>query len=135
MNTRRDFLQRASLSSLSISSIGGITALSASNHNGVQNEISGSGNAGVEEPIRGWKISFKESSSELTISNSLVSINGQLNFVSDSKKWKVTTSRDGVPDRYTLVDPQNNVQGYIVFTQNGTRGQLKRWIRYSRSFR
>lgn len=134
MNTRRDFLQRASLSSLSISSIGGITALSSSNK-GVQQEMSGSGKAGFEEPIREWKISFKESSSELTISNSLVSINGQLNFVSDSKKWKVTTSRDGVPDRYTLVDPQNNVQGYIVFTQNGTRGQLKRWIRYSRSFR
>jgi hypothetical protein len=137
MTSRRYFLRNTILGSAAISTVGGFTVLSADSNSGFLKltEKSGSGTPGLEQAFPGWEVSFDESSSELLLTNGLVSVKGQLAFVSDSNNWTVSKSRDGVPNRYALVDLQNNVQGYIVFIQNCDQLQLLYYHRTAQSYK
>lgn len=137
MITRRNFLRKAALGSAAFSSVGGLTVLSAQNNSDIDRikENSNFGNTGIEHPFPGWKVSFDQPSSELLLTNGSVSVKGQLDFISDSKKWTVSKSRDGLPNRYALVDLQNNVQGYIVFNQNFEQLQLFYYHRTAQAYK
>lgn len=65
-----------------------------------------------------WSVSFDEKTSVLSAENDGVSVSGELLFESDGKKWGVVNSRDGVKNRFALVDAKGNVQGYLVFPRN-----------------
>ena len=137
MANRRNFLRKAALGSVTISSVGALSVLSAKSDSDITELSVNSifGDSGVETSFPGWKVTFGEPSSELLLTNGSVSIKGQLNFVSDSKKWTVSKSRDGLPNRYALVDLQNDVQGYIVFNQNCGQLQLIYYHRTAQAYR
>ncbi len=127
MNTRREFIRKASIGSVAVSSIGGLTALNnksfANNKEPGNIEKSGSGYADAAPDCPGWKVSFDEPGEILSMTNGPVSITGQLIFVSGTDQWTVTNSRDAVKNRYAFVDLKGNVQGYLVVHQN--EGQLQ----------
>lgn len=110
MNTRRDFIRKASIGSAAISSIGGLTAL---NNRSFANNKSPE-NAESSPDFSEWKVSFDEPASMLSMSNGVVSISGQLSFISGTEKWLVANSRDGLKNRFAFVDLGGNVQGYLV---------------------
>jgi hypothetical protein len=137
MTTRRNFLRKAALGSAAFSSVGGFTVLSAHNNSAIdlEKEKSNFEPTANEQSFPGWDVTFEESSSELLLSNGSVSVKGQLCFVSDSKKWTISKSRDGQSNRYALVDLQNNVQGYIDFNQNCKQIQLFYYHRTAQAYK
>ena len=118
-DTRRNFLKKAALGSAAFSAGSGLSVLDTS-----ASLSMGEGNASEVFQLSGWEISFDEPSSVLTLKNGPVSVIGKMNFVSDKKKWAVAKSRDGIPDRYSIVDPQDDVQGYFIFTRSGSNLQI-----------
>ncbi len=137
MTTRRNFLRKAALGSAAFSSVGGFTVLSAHNNSAIdwKKEKSSFEPTENERSFPGWDVSFDESSSELLLSNGPVLVKGQLCFVSDSKKWTISRSRDGQSNRYALVDLQSNVQGYIVFNKNCKQIQLFYYHRTAQAYK
>ena len=137
MTTRRNFLRKAALGSAAITSVGSLTVLNSQNNSDNQSVIEKSGieTSRSEQAFPGWEVSFDESSSELLLYNGSLSIKGQLAFVSDSNKWIVSKSRDGVLTRYALVDMQGNVQGYIAFDQNHETLQLIYYHRTAQAYK
>ncbi|MGV8138798.1 MAG: alpha-galactosidase [Mangrovibacterium sp.] len=128
-DNRRDFLRKATLGSV-LTSIGGIPFLQASPVSGKDEK----GTHGPEIVFPGWDVHFDEATSFLSLTNGSVSVSGKLGFVSCSEKWTITTSRDGVPRRYALVDLQANVQGYIVFIPQANRVQILFYHRTAQSY-
>ncbi len=118
-DTRRNFLKKAALGSAAFSAGSGLSVLDTS-----ASLSMGEGNASEVFQLSGWEISFDEPSSVLTLKNGPVSVIGKMSFVSDKKKWAVAKSRDGIPDRYSIVDPQDDVQGYFIFTRSGSNLQI-----------
>ena len=137
MTSRRNFLRKAALGSAAMTTVGGFTVLSAQNNSVIPEltEKSGFRISGLAQSFPGWEVSFDEPSSELLLTNGSVSVKGQLAFVSDSNKWTVSKSRDGVPNRYALVDLQNDVQGYIVFNENCEQLQLLYYHRTAQAYK
>ena len=125
MTSRRNFLRKAALGSAAISSGGALSVLNVTSFtdNNELNERPGIGITSAEHLFPGWEITFEESTSALSLRNGSVSIYGEIGFVSGNDKWKASKSRDRLQDRFTLVDKQNNVQGYFELHQNC--GQLK----------
>lgn len=117
MKSRRSFIKHAALGSAVLSAGGTLSVLGTTGCAGQSQENRGSNSGRQKESLnfQGWSISFDEGTSALSMVNGPVSLQGQLEFVSGDKKWAVANSRDGVPDRYALVDTQDNVQGYFVF--------------------
>lgn len=70
-----------------------------------------------------WTVEFQESSQILTLTHAEtgVVISGELGFTSGNAAWRVAEPRDGVPGRLALVDPSDNVQGYLTFSAQGDR--------------
>lgn len=70
-----------------------------------------------------WTIMFDEATSQATFTNAdrQIVVTGKFSFVSDGKEWKIAPARDAVGNRLALIDPRNNVQGYITFQHNGER--------------
>jgi hypothetical protein len=136
MTTRRNFLRKAALGSAAISSVGGLSVLNAKSYSDIaeKKEKTDVGTTGVEQSFPGWEVSFEEPTSALLLKNGSVSIQGQLNFVSGTNKWTVAKSRDGLPDRYALVDLQGNVQGYFVFNQNCEQLELFYYHRTAQAY-
>ena len=82
-----------------------------------------------------WKADFDETASRLTLrhAESGARIAGTLSFDGPAKvtgagvakdpsktaRWKISDARDGVKDRLALVDPADNVNGYVTFQWNG----------------
>ncbi len=137
MKTRRDFLRKAAIGSAVISSCGGFTVLStkssANNVEGKEETVIG---AKAKNPVFfNWDISLDEANSLLTLSNGEISLHGQVDFVSGTDKWAIAKSRDGVPDRYALIDTKGDVQGYFVFNQNGNQLQLLFYHRTAQAFK
>ena len=82
-----------------------------------------------------WKADFDAAASRLTLrhAESGARIAGTLSFDGPAKvtgagvakdpaktaRWKISDARDGVKDRLALVDPADNVNGYITFQGNG----------------
>jgi hypothetical protein len=137
MTTRRNFLRKAALGSAAFSSVAAISDLGEKSYSvgELEAERSAPYSANAEQTFPGWKVSFEEPSSELLLTNGPVIIKGELIFISDSKKWTVSKSRDGVPDRYALVDLNNNVQGYITFNMNFEQLQMIYYHRTAQAYR
>jgi len=70
----------------------------------------------------GWTFTFDEQDAQLSLKNGRTLLLGKLSFISGDKAWKIALSRDDIADRYALVDPQDNVQGYLVFVPDGHDG-------------
>ena len=51
-----------------------------------------------------WNVAFDENSSRLKASNDTVSIDTNLSFSANGKAWKVANSRDGVKNRFAILD-------------------------------
>lgn len=126
MNTRRDFIRKASIGSVAVSSLCGLSVLTneaLAKDKKLQNEE-------IDQPelispdYPEWTVSFDESEATLIMTNGPVSISGQLSFVSGTEKWIVANSRDGVKNRFAFVDPNGNVQGYLVSPRKGSQLQI-----------
>ena len=122
---RREFLKKAALGSAAIVSVGGVSIIEATSNQTLpgRNELNKIDSIESNSLPTGWKIVFSEETSELSLKHTDVEIKGILSFVSNGKNWVISKSRDGVPDRYTLIDPNDNVQGYFVL--NSESGLLK----------
>ncbi len=133
---RRNFLRKATLGSVAISSGAGLSLLNgeSSFDSKVAKGKTGSETSGVEQSSAGWEILFDESTSGLSLINGSALIQGKLTFVSGTNKWRVTKSRDGVTDRFAFVDLQGNVQGYFVFNKNCGQLQLLFYHRTAQAY-
>ncbi len=129
-DNRRDFLRKATLGSV-LSSFGGIAVLQASPI--AQKDEKGR-TSSIEASFPGWEVRFDEATSSLSLVNGSVSVSGQLSFFSGTETWAIAASRDGVTDRYTLIDLQGNVQGYIVFNLQAGRLQLLFYHRTAQAY-
>ena len=135
-NNRREFIRKAVLGSAALSSGGGLSnAVFMSHYRNAsgkkKNEIE---STGTVPAFSGWEVSFDETTSSLSLINGQVEILGQLNFVSDTNKWTIAKSRDGVRDRYVFVDLSGNVQGYFVFDRNCEQLKLIFYHRTAQSY-
>lgn len=70
-----------------------------------------------------WTLLYDEAASLITFThnNQQITVAGKFSFESEGNQWKVAPPRDGVGNRLALVDPWDDVQGYITFQQNGDR--------------
>lgn len=128
-DNRRDFLRKATLGSV-LTSLGGITLLQAS----PVSEKDDRGTGGCEIAFPGWDVHFDEASSFLSLINGPVSVSGKLAFVSGAEKWTIAASRDGITNRYALVDLQGNVQGYLVFNPQADQVQVLFYHRTAQAY-
>jgi hypothetical protein len=137
MTTRRKFLKEAALSAAAISSAGGLAVLDAGRSPAIEYSHSRKSSAisSPEQSFPGWEFSFDEHSSSLVLKNGPVKIEGQLAFTADNRKWSMAGSRDRLQERYTMLDPQGNVQGYFVINRDGGRLQLFFYHRSSQAYR
>lgn len=104
MTTRRNFIKTVTLGTVALSASGTVQAFAP---------------LGSDTASAPWTGRFDEDGSRLHISGPSVDIDAVLSFVSKGEKWTLTPSRDGVKDRYALVDPNGNVQGYWVVNLDG----------------
>ena len=78
----------------------------------------------LNEPAVGkWAYSFDEREFKLFLSNSSTELVAGISFKSGDKVWQIANSRDGVADRFSLIDTDGNVQGYWVINQDGSQFQ------------
>ena len=61
-------------------------------------------------------------------------IDAHLSFVSENVRWTLSKSRDGVPDRFALVDPSGNVQGYWVVNVERKRLEILFYHRSAQNY-
>ena len=117
-NNRRNFIKKSALSLVAISPVRNLSMLSEmspTKSTGFNNSESIGTSQERSKPVFSvWEVSFDEKSSSLSLVNGQVEISGQLSFMSDDNKWKITNSRDGIQERYALIDDRDNVQGYLV---------------------
>jgi len=73
-----------------------------------------------------WTMTFDESARTLKFSDasSGTEITGTIRFQSEGAEWTIGNSRDGAANRLTLIDPNDNAQGYIVFIPNGSEVRM-----------
>lgn len=120
------------MGTVALSSAGAVHALEPL---AVKSSNSGAPDNALSEPAVGkWAYSFDEDNSKLYLSNSQTEITADLSFKSGDRNWKLANSRDGVPDRFALVDPDGNVQGYWVINQDGSRLELLFYHRSAQNF-
>lgn len=132
MKSRRDFLKKAALGSTVITSYGGLSILNDRTYaNNMEANIDPEGDAPA---FPGWDISFENKTSVLSLSNGPIVVHGKLDFVSGTDNWTIVNSRDGIPDRYALVDLKKNVQGYFVINQNCHQLQLLFYHRTAQAY-
>ncbi len=68
-----------------------------------------------------WTVSFNEKNKKFTLKNGPYSIELEATFTHENPEsgpWYFAQSRDAVKDRYCLVDPKGDVQGYLRFAQD-----------------
>ncbi|MDR0641826.1 MAG: alpha-galactosidase [Treponema sp.] len=82
-----------------------------------------------------WSHVFIEEDQSLCLSKDRVNLWGRVAFSSEGKQWKIVCSRDGVPDRIALVDPSDNVQGYLVFIAGGDKIELLFYHRSAQNYK
>lgn len=137
MKTRREFLQKASIGSVALTSLYGFTFPYDPTHPALLESGKRKGNmpSSENQVISEWEITFDESSSTLLLVNGSVSILGKLSFMSGSDQWKIVKSRDGVKNRYAFVDLNDNVQGYFVLCPYGGKLQLCFYHRTAQAYK
>jgi hypothetical protein len=114
-DNRRDFIRKTVLGTAGFSSLGGVTAYGnmACTRSGSHEETN---NKKLDSPrFTQWEVNFDESYAKLSISNGPLSITGFLSFTSDDVPWVISKSRDAISERFALVNPGGDVQGYFVF--------------------
>ncbi|NLB42973.1 MAG: hypothetical protein GX815_12115, partial [Clostridiales bacterium] len=136
MIKRRKFIKRATIGTLSITSFGGLSNLNQAYSNTVVDKS----NVSFEDknsffPDSSWNIDFNSKNSILTLHSHSVIVTGNLRFSSNGNEWSLDGSRDGVKDRYTLIDPAGDVQGYWLLNQCGTRLELLFYHRTAQRFK
>ncbi len=82
-----------------------------------------------------WNVAFDENSSRLKASNDTVFIDANLSFSANGKAWKVANSRDGVKNRFAILDDIDDVQGYITFPEKSDRLELFFYHRTAQSYK
>jgi hypothetical protein len=129
VTTRRKFIKDFTLGTIALSSSGTMHAF-PSKSNSVQ-----------ESPIRtecpsggSADCAFDEDLSRLCITAPSFKIDARLSFVSNGVNWTLSKSRDGVPDRFSIVDPSGNVQGYWVVNSEGKRLDILFFHRSAQNF-
>lgn len=128
---RRDFLKSAALGSIAITSGGSFSVLNADAIVIAENVANASDPKGFTKP---WDVFWDDASDELTLTKGPISIMGELSFYSDDKKWSISSARDGVLNRYALIDTEGNVQGYLVINSDGGQAQLLFYHRTAQAF-
>lgn len=138
-NNRRNFIKKSALGLAAISPVGNLSILSAKNLTKSTNfNKSESINPSLARPkpvLSVWEASFDEKSSTLSLVNGLIEIVGQLTFMSDGNKWEIANSRDGIKERYALVDNIGNVQGYFVINNGDKRIELLFYHRTAQAYK
>jgi hypothetical protein len=130
MNSRRDFLKKASIGSLAVSAIGGLNTINGSVQSDSKPVESSKQLSADQNDYPGWEVSFEETSQTLVLHNGTISVSGRLSFNSGNENWKIVNSRDGVKNRFGLTDTDGNIQGYL---RMNAAGGYFRLIFYHRS--
>jgi hypothetical protein len=134
-DNRRDFLKRTMLGTAGLTSLGGVTAFSTSACAKMVGEDK-SNEKLVNLKNSEWEINFDDSNAQLSISKGPLRIIGILNFISNNKAWSISKYRDDVSERYALVDPLGDVQGYFVFPiQSSNEVRLLFYHRTAQNFK
>lgn len=113
MIKRRDFLKRTVKNTIAYSSLGGLPAFSSAQNLINQRETDSTINTFSDQS--NWIVSFDDEKKTFYLKNGAIIISANATFKSKDINWEVVKSRDGVLDRYAIVDIENNVQGYLVF--------------------
>lgn len=131
MIERRDFLKRATMGTVGLTTVGGLKSFTHTDDKNCERI----GNDEISTRNDKWKIDFNEENTQLTIINQNVTLAGNLNFISNEEEWKIQGPRDGVRNRNTLVDPQGNVQGYCLLIPSGAQLELVFYHRTAQDFK
>ena len=120
MIERRKFIKKATIGTVSLTSLGGLANIEQAFSNEVpENDDGRIGKEGGKASQHGsWEIDFNPESTRLTLRNQYTVISGKLSFTSDGTEWSVGSARDGAVNRNTLIDPYGNVQGYWTLNQS-----------------
>ncbi|MBO7654329.1 MAG: alpha-galactosidase [Kiritimatiellae bacterium] len=84
----------------------------------------------------GWSITFEAQSQRMAVASpdAEVALSGGLSFTSGGKDWRVAAPRDAVSSRLALVDPNDNVQGYLSFQADGGRLRILAYHRTAQAY-
>ena len=94
-----------------------------------------------------WDVSFAPAGQTLTLRHAAsgTEVAGRFSFTGPDRAtdaaavpvrdWRVVSSRDGVPHRLAIVDPNNDAQGYVTFQPNGGRLSLLVYHRTALAYR
>ena len=132
MTTRRKFIKGVTLGTVAVSSSGLMHAFSSPETKG-HNTLAITGER-QGNPAGDWSYAFDEKESMLHLSAPSVEIDAHLSFISNEASWTLAESRDGVRDRYSLVDPKGNVQGYWVLNTAGGRLEILFYHRSAQNY-
>lgn len=114
MKTRREFIRNMAVGSATLSAGFAIPELNARQ----SNAFTPATDEKTAALTAAWKIEFDDKTETLHICNGPFSMKGKMLFLSHGNAWKFARSRDGVAQRYAIVDLEDNVQGYVTFLQD-----------------
>lgn len=134
MIERRDFIKKAAISTVGLTTINSLTDFSNVLSNTIDENCEIERNKEITKWNK-WKIDFNEANKQLTLLNQNVKLTGKLSFISKEEEWQIYASRDGVTNRNTLVDLHGNVQGYCLFNQHGGNLELLFYHRTAQDFK
>ncbi len=75
----------------------------------------------------GWNVSFDEENGVFSLENGKCRAALKASFLPEDAKtgsWKFSPSRDAVADRFALVDPKGDVQGYLRFVADADNVEI-----------
>jgi hypothetical protein len=133
---RRKFLKHTAIGSVALAGLSGwAQVMQAATRNSKNNLLPETDTEIIPSVVfADWLIAFDEKTAILTLKNNSLALSGKLTFVSGDETWTISHSRDGVPNRYALVNPQGDVQGYFVFLPNGSCLQLLFYHRTAQAY-
>jgi hypothetical protein len=129
-DNRRNFIRKAALGSAALSTATGISILDAKT-----TRLPADEKANKTPGVFCWEIHYDDSDSTFLFKNGSATIQGTMEFISGNRKWKIVKSRDGVSERYAIVDPEGNVQGYLITRQDGGLLKLLCYHRTAQGYR
>jgi hypothetical protein len=136
MNNRRKFLKKAAIGSAAIAGLSGWSSLEAAGgaSSACDTNMPEGAQKGESVANTGWTAAFDEAASTVVLQNGQITLSGKLSFTSGGAQWTVARSRDGVADRYALVDTQGDVQGYFVLITDGEQLKLLFYHRTAQNY-
>jgi len=134
MTSRRNFIKTVTMSTVALSTPISVNALTSFQTRTSGNDPTDENKKASAHSSGNWDFSFEEKESRIIISNHDVEMEFKISFICGEDIWKVADSRDGVPDRYCLVDTKGNVQGYWVVNTDGRRIEILFFHRSAQNF-